>query len=91
MHAGAAGEAAADEDAEPHEESNPSEDTKTYDPQNPLIYVEIIEAKHEAAAAVIKMIALMREELGRFPTSVPSSWTIHRLRSDKLRTASCSS
>ena len=68
--------------AEEHDASL-SEDLKTYDPQNPLVYVEIVEAKHQAADAVIKMIALMREELGRFPTSLPSSWTVHRLHSDK--------
>ena len=49
----------------------------------PLIYVEIVEAKFQAADAVIRMIALMREELGRLPTSLPTNWTIHRLHSDR--------
>ena len=49
----------------------------------PLIYVEIVTGKHEAGTAVMKMVAQIREELGAFPVSMPSHWTIHRLHSDR--------
>ena len=65
------------------EDENLSAQLGAYDPRNPLIYVEVVEFKHQAADAIFKMIALRREELGRFPISVPSSWTVHRLHSDK--------
>ena len=65
------------------EEQGPAEEVQSYQPHNPLIYVEIIEFKHQASQAIMKMIALMREELGGFPSSLPESWTVHRLHSDK--------
>ena len=64
-------------------EPAPADEVRTYNPQTPLVYVEILEFKHQAAEAIMKMVALMREELGNFPTSLPESWTVHRLHSDK--------
>ena len=78
-----AGPGADDGGQDQQPQGQPAEDVKSYDPQNPLIYVEVVEFKNQAAEAVIRMIALMREELGRFSTSLPSDWTIHRLHCDK--------
>ena len=66
----------------PGSDPQPAEEIQSYNPENPLIYCEVVEFKSQAADAIIKMMALMREELGRFPTSMPASWTVHRLHSD---------
>ena len=60
-----------------------ADEVRTYNPQTLLVYVEIWEFRHQAAEAIMKMVALMREELGNFPTSLPESWTVHRLHSGK--------
>ena len=60
-------------DHEAAENANEEElEIRTYNPAQPLLYVEIIETRGKAAEAVMKMIAQMREELGNFPAELPS-------------------
>ena len=49
----------------------------------PLIFVEIVGSKADAGDAVKKMIAQVREEMGRLPLTLPTHWNVHRLHSDK--------
>ena len=48
------------------------------DSRSPLLYVEVISTKGEAAAAVMRLLARIRDDHGHLPSSIP-----HRLHSDK--------
>ena len=54
-----------------------AEQLKKYDPKQPLINCDILDSKGDSAKAIMKMIALMREELGQ------DMFTVHRMHSDK--------
>ena len=49
----------------------------------PLVYAEIVGSKAEAGDAAKRIIAQIREEIGRMPLTLPEHWTVHRLHSDK--------
>ena len=65
-----------------HVEHEGDEEASSYIGQ-PLIYAEIVSSKAEAGEAVKRMVAQVREEMGRLPLSLPSHWNVHRLHSDK--------
>ena len=66
-----------------HVEEAEVPEPQEYSPGAPLIYVEIVTSKSEAGTAVKKMIAQLREELGKFPETLPTHWNVHRLHSDR--------